>query len=273
MAARQFPAALLALLAGFAAVVAVAAWYVNDEVIDRRAFADRALDALDRDEVRIAVREELTAQVLAQVPAAELLGDRVERTIDATIDTPQFRRAFRRGAADVNRVLFDQGSDDAALQLDVGEALGSADPRLADVLPPGLETRLVRLRTESLGVGTRRAADLADALTVLAPVIAVLALALALLIAADRRAVLRWAAAAVVLTAGALLALLALGRGSGLDEIQAGGSLTQQQTRDAAEAALAVYTDDFRTRLLIAIAAGVVLFLLTLIPGRGRRAE
>lgn len=268
MSARQLPAALLALLAGVAAVVAVAAWYVRGEVIDREAFAGRAVRALERDEVRTAVRAELTAEVLAQVPAAELLGDRVERTVGSAIDAPPFRRAFRQGAAEVNRVLFERGGDDASLRVDVGAILGGADPRLGELLPAGLETRLVSLRAERLGVGTRRAADLTDALAILAPAIAVLALALALLIAADRRAVLRWAAVAVVLTAAVLLALLAFGRGGALDELQAGGSLTRQQTRDAAEAALAVYTDDLRTRLLIAIAAGVALLLLTLLPRR-----
>lgn len=266
MVARQLLATVLAVVAGFAALLGVAAWYASHEVVDRAAFADRALVALDEDAVHRAVRDELTAQVLAVVPDVPVVRRQVEQTIDTVIDTPDFRRTFRRGAADVNRVLFSSERADAALQIDVSGALGDVDPRLADVLPASLDAQLLELRTQSLGVGTRRGADAVDAGAVVLPIVAVVALALALLVAADRRRALRSAAIAAILTGALLLVVSALGRSAALDRVQAGGSLSREQTRAAADAAVAVYADDLRTRLLIATGAGVLVLLVTLVP-------
>lgn len=266
MVARQLLATLLAVIAGFAALLGVAAWTVSHDVIDETAFADRAVTALDDRAVRRAVRDELTARVLAVVPDIPVVREQVEQALDNVLDTPAFERAFRRGAAEVNRVLFSADRSDAALRIDVGAILGEADPRLASVLPADLDARLLSLRSESLGVETHQAADAIDTGATLLPIVAVLALVLALVVAPSRRRALRAAAVAGVLTGALLLVVFFVGRATALDRVQAGGTLSREETRAAAEAAVTVYTDDLRIRLMIATGASVLVLLLTLIP-------
>lgn len=272
MRARQLLAAVLAVVAGAAAVGAVAAWYVRDEVVERRAFADRAAGALERPAVRRAVREQLTARVVAQVPAAGVVRGQLVQTVDAIVETRRFRRAFRRAAAQVGDALFRADGDDAVLRIDVGDLLAAADPRLASALPAGLPTGVVRLRAEHRGLGTRRAAELVDALALALPVIAACALGLALLASARRWRTSAWAGVAAVASGALLLAGLAVGRAAAFTRIGGSGALTADQARAAADAVVAAYLDDLRPRLWIAMAAGAAVALGGILADRRRAA-
>lgn len=274
MTARQSIAALLAVLAVLCALVGGVSVYVRDQVVDRPAFVDRARDALDRDPVRQVIAEEIAARVRERVPAGLLSSAQLDRAVDAAVSTRAFRRAFRRAAADANRVLFDRSGGAATLDLrDVAPALDAIDPRLSQLLAADASTRLLEIRSESLGVGSARIADAAGTLAGVLPPLAAVALVLALLIAVDRRRTLRVVAVATI-AAGALLLLgLALGRSIALDRVEPGGLLTAEQAKQAAGAVWDVYTDDLRPWALAAIGAGLALTVVTLIPwGRGRRA-
>ncbi|ADB48763.1 hypothetical protein [Conexibacter woesei] len=273
MTARQPIAALLAVLAVLCALVGGVSVYVRDQVVDRPTFVDRARDALDRDPVRQAVTSEIAARVRERIPGALVSSTQLDRAVDAAVSTRAFRRAFRRTAADANRVLFDPGGGTATLDLgDVAPALDAIDPRLSQALAGGASTRLLQIRSGSLGIGSARIADAVDTLAGVLPPAAAVAFVLALLVAADRRRTLRVVAVATV-AAGALLLLgLALGRSLALDRVDPGGVLTPEEAKRAAGAVWDVYTDDLRPWALAAIGAGLALTVVTLIPwGRARR--
>lgn len=272
-AARQALGTLLVILAALAGLLGGVAAYLDDRVVDRRAFADSSLDALDREAVSNAVARELTAQLLERFPAAIVPREQVERAADDIVSTPAFRRAFRRGAADVNALLFTRGDEDATLRLDISAALADVDPRLARALPPGLSAKLLTVRGDTLGVGTPKIADAAGTLKTVLPLLALVLLVAGLLAASDRRRAVRAGAIATVLGAGALLLVLAFGRSFALDQVEASRGLTVDEARAAAGDVWDAYAEDLRSRLLIALAAGVAVTLVTLLPwGRARRS-
>lgn len=272
--ARQGLAACLAVAAALLGLAGGVAAYVDDRIVDRAAFADSALDALDREPVRRAVSEELGAQLTRSFPAALVPRRQVQRAADAIVDTPAFRRAFRRSAAGVNRMLFSRGADDAALRLDsLQAALADVDPRLARVLPGDLSARLLTLRADRLGVDTRRIGDAVGSLKVVLPALALVLLIGALAVGPDRRRVVRTGAATTAVGAGALLLTLPFARSLTVDQVEAGRGVDLETARAAIGEVWDVYAGDLRGYALIALVGGVAVTAVTLLPlGRRRRA-
>lgn len=266
MTGRQSLATLLAVLAALCAVGGAASWYLRDAVVERQAFADRALDALDRPAVRQAVSGEIAAQVLARVPQGGIARAPVEAAVERTVDTPAFRRAFRRSALQVNDTLFGASDGVATLRIDVDAVLAEADPQLAALLPPGQAAELVTLRRDSLPIRTDRAADLVDTLAAVLPPLACFALAGALLVAVERRRALAAAAIATIVCAGLLLLGVVLGRSLVVDAARAVAGLGRAEARDATAGAWDAYAGGLRTTAIVALAAGLVVGALTLVP-------
>lgn len=264
---RQPFALLLAFLAVVLGLAGGVALHLRAQVLDRQAFADRALDALDREPVRTVVTEEVAAALIARAPVQLLTPRQVERIVGRVVDTPAFRRAFRRSAAQANRVLFDGSADSASLRAAaLGDAIAAIDPRLARLLPS--DTQLLTLRRSSLGVGTVKLADWAKTTARWAPPLALVALLAALLLAADRRRLVR-ATGLMAAAAGALLWLvLVLGRGSVRTRVEAGDVVSPAAARDAAGSVWDVYAGDLRTWALVAVGAGLLVAAATLVGGR-----
>lgn len=266
---RQPFALLLAFLAvalGLAGGVAV---HVREQVLDRRAFADGALDALSRPPVEAVVVDEVTDRLLERVPAQLAPRPTVHAAIQDVVRTRDFRRTFRRSAAQANRVLFDGSADSAALKLDaVTAAMAGVDPRLAQLLPQQTSLRLLTLRRDSLGVGTVQIADGIEATARWAPPLALVALVAALLLAADRRRLLRATGVMTAVAGGLLLLATLLGRGTVRTRVDASAAISPAQARDAAGAVWDVYAGDLRTWALVAIGAGLVLAAATFAGGR-----
>lgn len=272
MTARQALALLLAAVAALSAVGGAASWYLRHAVVEPQAFADRAIDALDREPVRDAVRGEISAQVLKRVPARSVPVERVDEAVDRAIDARVFRLAFRRGAIDVNEALFADADAAVTLRVDIADVLAPTDPKLTAVLPAGDTARLLRLRTDSLPVDTARAADVVDTLAIVLPPLACIALAAALLVATDRRRTLATVAIAAVVCGALLLLGLALGRSYAVDEARAVDGVSRAQARDAAGAVWSVYIGGLRTAALVVLAVGLVAAALTMAPWtRSRR--
>jgi hypothetical protein len=273
MTGRQLIACVLAVAAVVLGLAGGVAHHVRGQIVERRTFAERALEALDRAPVRFAVEQEITAQVLGRVPSGIVPRAQVRRVVDRAVGTRAFRRAFRRSALDANRVLFDAGGGSAQLRLgDIVAALDAIDPRLGTLLAGDASQRLLTLRTGSLGVGTRRIADVADTLARFAPPLALVALVAALLLASDRRRVLRLTAICTLIAGALLLLMLSLGRSLALDRVQAGTGVTVAEARDAAGAVWDVYAGGLRPWAFGAIVAGLLVAVVTLIPGSSRRA-
>jgi hypothetical protein len=83
----------------------------------------------------------------------------------------------------------------------------------------------------------------------------------------------RIAALGSVLAGALLLAGLSVGRAFALDRAEASAGITVAQARDAVGAAWDVYLDGLRPWALAAIAIGLVLTALTLLPAAFGRRE
>lgn len=272
MSARQLAAGLLAVAAVVLGLLGGVSVYVRDQIVDERAFAQRAVAALDRDEVHDAIVGEVTAQVRERVPGGVASDAQLQRIVGRVVDSRSFRRVFRLRALDANRVLFERGDASAAtLRLgDVMPAFDAVAPRLGALLDPSATARLLTLRGDSLGISMPRIADAADTLARVAPPLAALALLGSLLLASSRRGVLRILGAGALIAGALVLAGLSVGRSFALDAAEAGSGITVAQTRDAIGAAWDAYAGDLRPWAFGALAAGLLLTLLALAPVRRR---
>jgi hypothetical protein len=272
MPGRQPLAALLAVTAAIAAVGGAAAWHVRDAVIDRHAFVQRAGRALERPPVRDAINAEIADEVLARVPGGLISADRIRSLVDSMTATPAFRRVFRHAAGRLNDALFtDEGGRSATLRLDVAGVLSDVAPQLAAVIPSEVSAQLISVPIDSLPVDTRRSADLVRTLAVLLPVLALLALAGALLVARDRRRTIATAGLATIVSGALLLVLLAIAHAAVLDGVRTPAGLTRAQARDAVGAVWDLYAGGLRTIGIVAIIAGAVVAAAVLLLFRPRR--
>lgn len=267
---RQPFAVLLALVAVVLGLAAAVALHLRAEALDRRTFADNALTALDRAPVRALVTDQIADQLLSAAPVDVIPRGTVEEAVDGVVGTRAFRRAYRRSAVEANRVLFDGTADAASLRLEaVTAALAGVDPRLAQLLPSDASLRLLTLRRGDVGVSTVKLADWVETTARVAPWLALVALAAALLLAADRRRLLQWTGALVVLAGIALLVALPLGRSSVERNVDAGAAVDPATARAAAGAVYDVYTDGLRVIGIVAIGGGLaVVAAATLLGGR-----
>jgi hypothetical protein len=270
---RQLLASLLAIAAVALALVGLLSRYVRDEIVAPRPFADRALAALDREPVRAAVVDAVAAQVEARVPSGLLSPTQARALAGQVVATRSFRRSFRRTALDANRVLFQDDARAATLRLGaVSGAFDAVDPRIAPLLGDAAEQRLLTLRGDDVGIGTKRLGDAADALAGWCLPLALAALVAALLLAPRRLALVRLTALCALLAGALLLVALALGRTAVVDAARASAGVNLGSARDAVGAAWEEYADDLRPWALGAIAAGLVVTALTLLPTAfGRR--
>lgn len=268
--ARQPLALLLALAAVALGLASVVALHLRAEALDRRAFADNAVTALDRPPVRELVTAEIADRLLAAAPVDLLPRATVEQAAGRVVETRGFRRAFRRSAAEANRVLFDGTADAAALRLEsVTAALAGVDPRLAQLLPGDASLQLLTLRRGTVGVGTVELADRVETTARVAPWLALAALAGALLLAAARRRLLAATGALVAAAGIVLLIALPLGRGAVERTVDTAAAVDPATARAAAGQVYDVYADGLQLYGIVAIGGGLmVLAAATLLGGR-----
>ncbi len=146
-------------------------------------------------------------------------------------------------------------------------AFDAVDPRIAPLLGDAAEQRLLTLRGDDVGIGTKRLGDNADAIADWCLPLALAALIAALLPAPRRLALIRLTAICTLLAGALLLVALALGRAAVVDAATASaGRHPLEQARDAAGAAWEEFTDDLRPWALGALAAGLIVTALTLLP-------
>jgi hypothetical protein len=273
MNGRQTLAGLLTVIAVVLGLAGGVAWYVDDQVLTREPFAQRALDALDREPVRAAVADEVAARVADSVPLELVSRAQLRRVADRVVTTRAFRRAFRARALEAHDALLADGRGTTALTLgDLTGAFDAIDPRLAPLLGDGSGQQLLRLRDDELGA----ACSLDGAIELLArvgPPLAALALLAALLLSPRRLAVVRIAAIGSVISGALVLAGLSVGRSLLLDRAEAGAGVSVAQAREALGAVWDVYMDGLRPWALGAIAVGLVLTALTLLPAAFGRRE
>jgi hypothetical protein len=263
--APRRPALALALIAAGAvlAVAGVALVYAREAIVDRDAFADRAVEALRDPAVRRVVARELAAQ---GGPALGGARPAIESAVGRAIRSRAFEGAFRLAVLRTHAVLFGRDREDVVLDVEIsGEALAaqlrSISPALAPLLPPGAVTRLLELPRSAIGT---RALRLADDLAPAGP--AALALGVLLLLAGlavhgDPRAALVRAGIAVAMAALALVLALRAAEELAASQGTAAYGLVQGDVGPAVRAVWRAYAGDLQTWALAIAAAGLVTAL------------
>jgi hypothetical protein len=193
------------------------ALYLREQVVDRDAFADRAVAALEDDDVSQFVGRQVVVNLIDR-GSTDLIAARplLESVVQGVLQTDAFRRVFRSAAVETNRVFFVRERRNALFDLsDAAEVVSfgarSVSPRLARELPQDLPVRLWSLSRRDFAGATLAAADSVRVLGIVLPLMAVLAFVSAIVVATDRRiAVLRGGLAVGVAGAVLAVALVAL---------------------------------------------------------------
>src|SRR5687768_14066531 len=118
MRTRSLASVVLAVVGAVFLAVGTLAFYVKNEIVDREAFADRALVALDDDGVRKVVRREIVVGLIER-GSADLVAARplLESVVDVVIASEPFRAIARRAAVEANRVFFVREKENALVDI------------------------------------------------------------------------------------------------------------------------------------------------------------
>jgi hypothetical protein len=208
---RRAISILLIVLAGPVALGGGVLLYVREEIVDSRAFADRAADALRMPAVSHVAAKEFAVQVVEPaVPDAIAARPLVIDGMDRLIQTNAFQPVLRTAAEHGHRLLFERGSNAVFDVADAGAVVTSAlqtlAPKIAKELPKHAETILLTIRRRSFAGQTLYYADHVRWLGVVLPVLAIALLAGGIAVAPDRRKAITFGGI-VIGVAGAVLAL------------------------------------------------------------------
>jgi len=238
--------------------------YVREEVIDREAFADRAVAALDDDGVRRLVSREIVVNLVDR-GSTDLVAARplLESVVGAIVQTQPFRSVFRRAALEANRVFFvRERSDtlvnlgDAATVLEFG--VRSVSPKLGREIPADIDPDVFKLDRDDFAGQTLALADKLRLLGLLLPALALVAFVGSVLVAPERRvAVLRIGVG--IAAAGTLLAVtLLIVRSRVLAGVVGTDEVTDEEVRGAVRGLLDAYLGDLVSWGLLLALLGVV---------------
>jgi len=262
---RTIASFALAGLAGVLVFLGAILLYTREEIIDEDAFADNAAEAFQDDAVREVVATELVVNLIEQ-GSPDLIAGRplLETVVGTVLDTAPFRQVFRQAAKESNRLLFVRNKTSVAFDLKdalevVRFALQSSSPRLADALPKSLDATLLKLQERDFARSSLDVADSVRTLGIIAPIAALLALVLSVVVATDRRTgVLR--AALAVAAAGTTLAITYLILyDRTLAGVVGGDELTDEELQDAVGGILDAFTGGLFTWGLLLAFTGLVI--------------
>jgi hypothetical protein len=211
---------VLVVLGAILLLVGVLTTYASTELFNAGRFANRAVSALDEDEVRALIGARVADGVVKRDP--NLIGARplIEGAADGVVGSAPFEQLFRGAVEDLHRTVFESDRDTVALKAaDIGvlviESLQEFAPDVAASIPKAVEPRLVAV---SSGEGEHLLAEAARiARDVEWAAIVTLLLAVALLVGAvvasgDRRRTARRAGVAVAVVGVAVVVALEIGR-------------------------------------------------------------
>ncbi|HYI35249.1 MAG TPA: hypothetical protein VEX39_01480 [Thermoleophilaceae bacterium] len=262
---RNLLALVLAVLAAVATVAAVLALYLRFEVAERDAFADRAAAAFDRPEVRRVAAREVVVQLIDR-GSTDLVAARpvLEGVVEALTGTPPFQRLVRAAAAQSYEVLFER--DDNSLVFDLADVstvvlsgVRSVSPDIARRVPDDVDARLIDVRERDFAGDTLEAADTVRRLALWAPILAVLLLAGALALAADRRRALTRYGLALGMAGIVAAVALSAGREVVVGSIEGTEEIPKADLQSAVGGVWDSFLGDLRSLIMIVALVGFVL--------------
>ena len=256
---RRTLATVLVVLASLLLFGAAIAGYARRALFDSDRFANRATAALSDPAVRTAIGEQVTDQLVLR-SQEDLLAARpiIASAVSAIVGSPAFRNLFRRGVLDVHRAVFAHDEDTVTLTLaDIGVVAGAAlakvRPQLAQNLEDSGQVVVVRERVGALAADAARLADDVRVLALVLAALTVIAAAVAIVIAPDRRLVVSRLGLGTVVVGVAIVIVLATARAIAL------GRISDPDARAAASAVWGEFLDDLRTLAWLLAGAGAVV--------------
>ena len=263
-ATRLTASVILVVLGAILLFAGAVTLYAREEIIDREAFADRAVAALDDEGVRHLVAREIVVNLVDR-GSTDLVAARplLESVVGAIVQTQPFRSVFRRAALEANKVFFVRDRSDTLVNL--GDAatvlqfgVRSVSPKLGREIPADIDPELFTLDRDEFAGETLAVADRLRLLGWLLPALALAAFVGSVVLAVERRvAVLRVGVAIAV--AGTLLAVsLLILRSSVLAGVVGTDEVTDEEVRNAVRGLLDAYLGDL-------IGWGLLLALLGIV--------
>ena len=264
--ARNILSALLVLLGAALLLAGAAAAYGRVQVLEREAFAERGLEALEGDGVRGAIEEEIVDALTDRARSLGIVGRRSEirPIIEAVITSPPFRRKFREAALEFHRVSFEAEGDAARFDLRavsplLEDELQSYSPEVARMVSRRIDLELLTIRRTRLAGEALAEADRLRTLGIVLPLLAAAAFMGAVALARPHRRGLLHVGLAMVLVGAVLAAAVPLVRTLSIDRLDQTSALTAFQVRDAARDIYDAYLGDLLTWGLVLALAGLAL--------------
>jgi hypothetical protein len=256
---RRMASSALVVVATILLFVGGITLYLRQEVFNADHFADRAAVAVQDDDVRHVMAEQIVDQIIAQ-GGSELIQAKplLEATVATVLGSSPFRAIFRKGAVQVHRALFDRDKGSLVLDLaDTGTVVISAtkaiSPGVAKKIPPDVQTGLIEVSDRSFATKSLAIADDVRFLGLLLPLLALALYVLAFAVAHDRRRTTVNFGASLA-TAGAVGVIAYL-----VGKSLVIGQFHEEEQRRAASAVWDAFMVDLRTWCLIIGGGGIVI--------------
>ncbi len=261
---------LLMVLGVTCLIVGSACLYVKQNVLDSGELSKRVVASLERSAVREFIAKKTASELVNRVPALESNRQEVESAASKVVATDQFKSILGTAVTVAEGRLVDHDKDNAAMKLrNVGEVisaqLAKVDPQLAAQIPDDLDAKIASLTGAPAIADITRTLKTIRFLGVLLPLVAILLLTGSVVVAPDRRGAFARLGVTLVVAAIVLVLLSYLGRARVLDVVPSG------LDRDAAGGVWDEVIGPYRTWLILAGVAGLVLVLGAFAAGRGGR--
>ncbi len=262
---RGIASAVLVVIGAVLLLAGTIAFYGRTEIIDREAFADRAVEALENDGVRELVGQQIVVNLVDR-GSTDLVAVRplLESVVGAVIQTDPFRRLFRAAALQTNQVFFERERGNALFDLAdatqvVRFGLKSVSPQVAKEIPENIEPKLLTLRRREFAGTTLAVADDIRVLGLVLPLLAIVAFLAAVGLAPDRRLGVLRVGVGIGAVGAVLACVLFILRARTLAGVHGEDETTDEQVRDAVSGVLDAYLGDlFGWALLLALGGLVV---------------
>jgi hypothetical protein len=234
--------------------------YVRAEVLDQRAFEQRAVAALRDRPVRRAVADRVVEEIVTRADADFVTARPLLVTaVSSVIASDPFRTVLRVAARDAHRLLFAGQRDRVKVELAglasvIFSAVQSIDPSLARRLPRSLDVQLAELTVGDLAGGVPRVAQTVRDGALWFPLLGAALLAVSLLVAPSRRRAFGWLSAGLVLAAALVMVLAAARPRAG----QPIGRLSLEQSDAAIASAWWEFAGDLRSLALYGVVVGIL---------------
>ena len=255
----------LVVLGSVLALVGGVTLYLREEVLDSRAFADRAVEAAHQPTVQHVLARQITVQLIEPAFPDALAGRPIiTSAVRIAVTSKPFAQVIRLAALHGHRLLFQRNGGNAVFDIaDAGKVVSSAlqnlSPKLAKELPKKVDAVVLTLRKRSFAAKTLRISEHVRLLGYVLPPVALALLAVAIAIAPDRRRALTRTAVGIGIAGIVLAIALVLLRRYVVANVHGSGELTNSEARGAIDELWGAFLGDLMTWTLVITAVAWVV--------------